>query len=189
MKKLIFVLVVLFSTFNNAMTSTWQKTFGGSDNDDADAITPTKDGGFIVAGYTCSFGNGEYDVYLIKIDKNGNSSSKNLKIASHNSNPGSESTEKTYSIENCYDGADGARCCSLIIDGEDEGHICYQWDSSSNDYKIFPVWGANIDVNGYYDPNLHMIWTTKCGDSSAGSVYGISSALDKFANCTANGHY
>ena len=98
-------------------------------------------------------------------------------------------SNRTYSIENCYAGADGAKCCSLIIDGEDKGHICYQWDSSSNDYKIFPVWGANIDVNGYYDPNLHMIWTTKCGDSSAGSVYGISSALDKFANCVANGYY
>ncbi len=72
MKKLIFVLVVLFSTFSSAMTSTWQKTFGGSDDDYAEAITPTKDGGFIVAGGTGSFGNGGGDVYLIKIDKNGN---------------------------------------------------------------------------------------------------------------------
>ena len=30
----------------------WQKTFGGSKDDYANAITPTKDGGFIVAGYT-----------------------------------------------------------------------------------------------------------------------------------------
>jgi len=49
----------------------WQKTFGGKDNDWVYAITPTKDGGFIVAGITESFGNGE-DVYLIKIDKDGN---------------------------------------------------------------------------------------------------------------------
>ena len=50
----------------------WQKTYGGSDYDEAYAITPTKDGGYIVAGGTESFGNGGWDVYLIKIDKNGN---------------------------------------------------------------------------------------------------------------------
>jgi len=72
MKKLIFVLVVLFGLVSNAMASKWQKTFGGSYDDDAYAITPTKDGGFIVAGDTESSDNGESDVYLIKIDKNGN---------------------------------------------------------------------------------------------------------------------
>jgi len=50
----------------------WQKTYGGSDWDGAHAITPTKDSGFIVAGYTKSFGNGDGDAYLIKIDKSGN---------------------------------------------------------------------------------------------------------------------
>jgi len=50
----------------------WQKTYGGSDYDEANAITPTRDGGYIVAGWTDSFGNGGEDVYLIKIDKNGN---------------------------------------------------------------------------------------------------------------------
>ena len=60
----------------------WQKTYGGSNHDVAEAIIPTEDGGFIVAGYTASFGNGGRDVYLIKIDKNGKSSSgKNLRIA------------------------------------------------------------------------------------------------------------
>jgi len=50
----------------------WQRTYGGSNDDRAYAITKTKDGGFVVAGYTKSFGNGWSDVYLIKIDENGN---------------------------------------------------------------------------------------------------------------------
>ena len=49
----------------------WQRTYGGSHDDRAYAITKTKDDGFIVAGYTKSFGNGWSDVYLIKIDENG----------------------------------------------------------------------------------------------------------------------
>jgi len=167
----------------------WQKTFGGSKNDEADAITSTKDGGFIVAGYTDSFGNGEYDVYLIKIDKNGNSSSKDLKIASHSnsSSDSSYSVEKSYSLKYCYNGSGGARCCRVIINGEDKGSICYEWDSHYNHYSIFPVFGAKIYENGYYDPNLHMIWTTKCGKTY--TVYSTSSALNKFLNCVANGHY
>ena len=47
----------------------WTKTYGGTDWDDAYAITPTSDGNFIVAGYTSSFGAG--DVYLLKIKSNG----------------------------------------------------------------------------------------------------------------------
>ena len=50
----------------------WEKTFGGKDNDMAFSIVNSSDGGFIVVGGTFSFGKGEEDLYLIKIDKNGN---------------------------------------------------------------------------------------------------------------------
>jgi hypothetical protein len=51
--------------------SYWKRTYGGTGNDVAYAITPTPDGNFIVAGQTNSFGAGGYDVYLIKIKPNG----------------------------------------------------------------------------------------------------------------------
>jgi len=51
---------------------TWQKTFGGSSDDKAGSIQQTSDGGYIVAGYTKSFGAGERDVYILKLDGNGN---------------------------------------------------------------------------------------------------------------------
>jgi hypothetical protein len=50
----------------------WHETFGGSYDDDAWSIQQTKDGGYIVAGWTNSFGAGSYDVYVIKLDENGN---------------------------------------------------------------------------------------------------------------------
>jgi hypothetical protein len=50
----------------------WEKTFGGSGWDDAYSIQQTDDGGYIVAGVTYSFGTGGYDVYIIKLDANGN---------------------------------------------------------------------------------------------------------------------
>ena len=51
---------------------TWEKTYGGRDYDGAYSIQQTRDGGYIVAGGTQSFGAGREDVYIIKLDENGN---------------------------------------------------------------------------------------------------------------------
>jgi hypothetical protein len=50
----------------------WDKTFGGSGDDRAHSIIQTSDGGYAVAGVTLSFGAGEGDFWLIKLDSRGN---------------------------------------------------------------------------------------------------------------------
>ena len=50
----------------------WQKTFGGSGDDECFSVQQTSDGGYIVAGHTCPSGSGSYDVLLIKTDADGN---------------------------------------------------------------------------------------------------------------------
>jgi hypothetical protein len=53
----------------------WTRTIGGGNNDEGSSIIQTTDGGYAVAGYTYSFGAGGYDVYVVKLDGNGNMSS------------------------------------------------------------------------------------------------------------------
>ena len=50
---------------------TFEKTYGGSSSDIGIAVAQTTDGGYIVVGYTSSYGAGGNDVYLIKTDSLG----------------------------------------------------------------------------------------------------------------------
>jgi hypothetical protein len=50
----------------------WTKIYGGNDDDGGLSVRQTTDGGYIVAGYTYSYGAGEDDVYLIRTDAGGN---------------------------------------------------------------------------------------------------------------------
>ena len=51
----------------------WTKTYGGANVDRGSSVQQTSDGGYIIAGYTGSFGNG-LQVYLIKTDSSGRTS-------------------------------------------------------------------------------------------------------------------
>lgn len=50
----------------------WHHTFGGTGWDEGRTIDPATNGGYVVAGSTTSFGNGDRDFYLVRIDEQGN---------------------------------------------------------------------------------------------------------------------
>lgn len=54
-------------------TLQWSRTIGGAGIDIANSIIQTTDGGYALAGYTFSFGEGNTDMYFVKLDASGNS--------------------------------------------------------------------------------------------------------------------
>lgn len=49
----------------------WAKTYGGTGAEEAMVIQLTSDDGYVVAGFTASFGAGNYDFWVMKLDPNG----------------------------------------------------------------------------------------------------------------------
>jgi hypothetical protein len=65
-------LVALFIEYAHAQVVRFAKTYGGINWDFAQSVQQTSDGGYIMAGYTYSFGAGGSDIFLIKTDASGN---------------------------------------------------------------------------------------------------------------------
>jgi len=50
----------------------WNKTYGGVASEEGWMVQHTSDGGFVLIGYTASFGSGSWDIWVIKTDAEGN---------------------------------------------------------------------------------------------------------------------
>ena len=103
----------------------WNKTYGGLLDDYGSESYQTTDGGYIIIGYTVSYGAGEADVWMIKTDTYGN-----------------EQWNRTYGGKN----NDGGHSIALTSDG---GYIVtgskgsYVKDNYSSD-----VWLIKTDSQG-----------------------------------------
>jgi hypothetical protein len=74
----------------------WTRTYGGTSDDYGWSVQLTSDGGYIIAGYSSSFGAGDYDVYLIRTSPSGDS----LWTRTY----GGTSLDKGYSVQQTSDG-------------------------------------------------------------------------------------
>ncbi|MBI4685607.1 MAG: choice-of-anchor D domain-containing protein [Nitrospirae bacterium] len=99
----------------------WQKTYGGSNLDFAESIQQTVDGGYIVVGETYSFGAGSFDIWLLKLDANGNIQ-----------------WQKTY-------GTSGGEQAYSIQQTSDTGFIVVGYKKVGS---YFDVWILKLDASG-----------------------------------------
>jgi len=63
--------LILIKTNSNGLVQ-WEKTYGGLEIDYSISVRQTTDSGYIILGDTNSYGAGNYDIWLIKVDNYGN---------------------------------------------------------------------------------------------------------------------
>ncbi|KQC13784.1 MAG: hypothetical protein APR63_00210 [Desulfuromonas sp. SDB] len=116
-------LVVLLVSISTMLTGGWSKYFGGSDEDMGISVQQTIDGGYIVCGFTDSWGPGNESVYLLKTDDLGEMTWAKIF--------GGVETDVGFSIQQCTDSG-------YIICG-------YTESSGAGNYDIYLL---KTDVNG-----------------------------------------
>ena len=62
----------LIIKFNSTGDVIWAKTLGGISDDESNTVIQSTDGNYIISGYTYSFGAGNYDFIIAKLDSDGN---------------------------------------------------------------------------------------------------------------------
>lgn len=62
---------IILSRTNELGNEVWVGRYGGKSWDKSADFAKTKDGGYIIVGSTSSYGKGNYDIYLIKVDGKG----------------------------------------------------------------------------------------------------------------------
>jgi arginine repressor len=170
----------------------WTKTIGGSSDDRAYSIIQSSDGGYVLAGYTWSFGAGSYDIYVVKLDSSGN-------VLWTKTIGGSSAAEVANSIIQSSDGGyvvAGYTESSLasvdiyVVKLDSSGNVLWTKTIGGSDhdfaYSIIQSSDGGYVVAGSYgdiyvvklDSSGNVIWTKTIGGSSSDGAYSIIQSSD-----------
>ncbi|UCF81336.1 MAG: hypothetical protein JSV08_02685 [Acidobacteriota bacterium] len=129
---------------------TWEKTYGGFFTDWPTSIQQTADGGFIVAGFTASFGASFYDVWVLKLNPDG-----------------------TIDWEKTYGGASDDRAYS-IQQTADDGYVVAGYTQSFGD-SDGDVWVLKLNPDGTieWDKTYGGAYTEEANSIRQTSDYGF----------------
>ncbi len=118
----------------------WTRTYGGTSDDDAWSVQQTSDGGYVIAGYTASFGAGREDVYVIKTNASGDT----LWTRTY----GGTSDDEGYSVQQTSDGGYIIAGYTSSLGAGSEDVYLIKTDASGDTLWI-RTYGGTSDDEGY----------------------------------------
>ena len=141
----------------------WDKTIGGSNEDNLQALQQTNDGGYILGGYSNSLISGDktendkgnYDYWVVKLDVNGN------KI--WDKTIGGNNEDRLMSLQQSSDGG-------YILGGYSNSPISE--DKTASDKGSYDYWVVKLDANG------NTIWDNTVGGSGGDLLSRLKQTLD-----------
>lgn len=149
---------------DSAGNQKWQQVLGGNNFDFGQSVKQTTDGGFILFGFTNSFGAGGYDMYLVKTDSAGN--------LQWQKTYGDTANDYGYSVSQTADGG-------YILAGSTRSYgsgnldaALIKTDSAGNQQWAKYFGGTGND--GGYDVSI----TNDGGYALAGYTYNFGATLD-----------
>jgi hypothetical protein len=165
----------------------WTKTYGGNYDDAASDVVQSPDGNFVIVGNSSSFGSGQVQIYLFKIDSDGNtvwekSFGEQKDIAASNIR---NTTDNSFIITgNTKDTPDNSRDALLLKTDKDGNLIWKKHYGTSNGESasgitltsdggyIFTGTDANSSTNDFNiycvktDAEGNVLWTKDYGGSN-----------------------
>ena len=144
----------------------WSKAIGGLYDDEAYSIIQTRDNNYVITGATYSFGAGNYDFYVVKLDSNGN--------LIWNRTYGSTASDYSYSIIETSDGGYAIAGYTSSFNTVYGGMLIMKIDTSGG-----LKWAKTID-GPYYDGATCIIQTTDGGYAVGGWYYYYSAEYYDF---------
>lgn len=146
------ICTISIANASSAGSLVWDKTYGGPQDDAANGITNTSDGGYILTGYTSSYGNGtsgngSSNVWLLKVGANGN-----------------EQWNKTY-------GGNMGDVGYSVVQADDGGYAVAGYESSYTNGNM-AMYLLKTDAKG------NLLWNKTYGAGVQDGAYSLAKTKD-----------
>jgi hypothetical protein len=181
-------------------SAVWQKTYGGGGNEYPylSSVNQTEDGGYVVSGYTESFGAGNRDIWILKLDSNGETAwQKTYGDAGHDYATSVQQTTDGGYVISGHKGSGGASEDGLIQKINANGDVIWQKTYAGSD-EDYPILVQQTTDNGYImagytmsfgagnrdswilklDADGNTMWQKTYGGSNDDRAYSINQTTD-----------